>query len=231
MRQGLVATNDWALPDNPGLHPNGVQFNGRNFRPNAETNFFSPLPQPGHILLTDRKTCGSGIRVASFETDTQETYTAVRAMNSDEDPPTSLNLPKPVMGVSKNAATIIELLRVWFFSAHNSTDSSSLSAFLSTRPVPTTFAAHLDGAVIASFTKNVHVSAGESAETLAEETWPVEVDLTDGAGHGVLVATDKIYLSVVSESTGNTNDVICRMLYRYKTVGITEYVGIVQSQN
>ena len=55
-------------------------------------------------------------------------------------------------------------------------------------------------------------------------------DLTDGAGHGVLVGTDNIYLQIVSVTTGSANTINCKILYRWKDVSTTEYVGIVQSQ-
>lgn len=61
--------------------------------------------------------------------------------------------------------------------------------------------------------------------------YPFMTDLTDGAGHGFLIATDRIY--VQGDSQGMTPSVAhfpWKILYRFKTVGITEYVGIVQSQ-
>lgn len=56
------------------------------------------------------------------------------------------------------------------------------------------------------------------------------VDLTDGAGHGVLVATDNLFLQVGSTGTGASNSVSVKLLYRWKNVSVTEYIGIVQSQ-
>lgn len=58
----------------------------------------------------------------------------------------------------------------------------------------------------------------------------VEIDLSDGAGHGVLVATDKLYVQVRSAATTKTQKWNFALLYRFKTVGMREYVGIVQSQ-
>lgn len=63
-------------------------------------------------------------------------------------------------------------------------------------------------------------------------------DLTDGAGHGVLIATDNIFLNVqVTNAAFNnvTADAIsatfnCDILYRFKEVKLQEYIGIVQSQ-
>lgn len=57
------------------------------------------------------------------------------------------------------------------------------------------------------------------------------IDLTDGAGHGILIATDQIYIAC-SESgySASPNTLSYKIMYRLKTVGLTEYVGMVQSQ-
>lgn len=60
-------------------------------------------------------------------------------------------------------------------------------------------------------------------------------DLTDGQGHGVLVATDTIFFGCYAFSNigGSlvTASGICKILYRLKEVGLAEYIGIVQSQS
>ena len=68
-------------------------------------------------------------------------------------------------------------------------------------------------------------------------------DLTDGAGHGILIATDNLYLAAQSEgfdygvaiggtqvAANNGFSVNCDILYRFKEVTLKEYIGIVQSQ-
>jgi len=63
-----------------------------------------------------------------------------------------------------------------------------------------------------------------------------EIDLTDNNGHGLLVASDRLYANFVSGSTlaagnFNGNDAgVVRLGYRFKDVTLTEYIGIVQSQ-
>lgn len=59
---------------------------------------------------------------------------------------------------------------------------------------------------------------------------PTMFDCTDGAGHGVLVATDSIFLQCRSTATNQANTIDVKILYRYKYVDVTEYVGIVQAQ-
>jgi hypothetical protein len=54
-------------------------------------------------------------------------------------------------------------------------------------------------------------------------------DLTDGAGHGLLVATDTIYAQLQGGATFATG-FRAKILYRMKNVSLTEYIGIVQAQ-
>ncbi len=56
------------------------------------------------------------------------------------------------------------------------------------------------------------------------------IDLTDGAGHGIIIATDNIFAQVQSAATGASNTVNIKVLYRWKNIGLPEYIGIVQSQ-
>lgn len=82
-------------------------------------------------------------------------------------------------------------------------------------------------------------SLGDHFITFSTDNESVEFhDLTDGAGHGILVATDNIYLSVQTSLTaynGSSADEIigfcfADLIYRFKEVKLQEYIGIVQSQ-
>lgn len=56
------------------------------------------------------------------------------------------------------------------------------------------------------------------------------IDLTDGDGHGILVATDNIYFQVTSNGFAGAQEQSAKLLYRFKEVSLVEYIGIVQSQ-
>jgi hypothetical protein len=58
----------------------------------------------------------------------------------------------------------------------------------------------------------------------------IDHDKTDSAGHGILVATDQIYIALGSLGTGIPNAVCAKIIYRWKEVGLAEYIGIVQAQ-
>jgi len=56
------------------------------------------------------------------------------------------------------------------------------------------------------------------------------VDFTDGMGNGILIATDNIYAQLTNTATGQTISVSAKLIYRIYSASVTEYVGIVQSQ-
>jgi len=56
----------------------------------------------------------------------------------------------------------------------------------------------------------------------------ITYDLTDGAGHGRLIASDKIYAWIQSGASA-AHTVFIRLVYRWKNVSLTEYIGIVQA--
>jgi len=60
---------------------------------------------------------------------------------------------------------------------------------------------------------------------------PIVHDYTDGAGHGVLIATDAIFIGAdTSEFRANSPSFNCRVLYRWNEVGLTEFLGMVTHQ-
>lgn len=70
------------------------------------------------------------------------------------------------------------------------------------------------------------------------ETPNVE-DLTDDDGHGILVATDNVWVTLqatissttaTADSTLSASNVEADLFYRFKKVALQEYIGIVQSQ-
>lgn len=69
-------------------------------------------------------------------------------------------------------------------------------------------------------------------ENVSIAAWQQRVtqDFTDNAGNGILIATDNLYMCIGSENTGGSDDMTWKLLYRFRTVPVIEYVGIVQSQ-
>ena len=146
----------------------------------------------------------------------------------------NINLSK--LPTSPNSAIVMEILKILLTTTPLPNIASvtevldQIVATVSTSTGGTTALAFNDSRVIAQLTqqqRGAFTAAGTYANTLPGV---LEADLTDGAGHGMLVATDSIFLQCSSTTTGNSNVVSCKILYRFKKIGLTEYIGIVQQQ-
>ena len=137
-----------------------------------------------------------------------------------------------------NASQVMEVLRVEFSPAGTSTlnitagTDSAARIYVTTKTFgivePT--ATQSSGNVIAKWRVEMP-SEGTGLTTCIMNT-PFVVDLTDGVGHGLLVATDSIFVgNIQTAATSPINaSVNVRLLYRWKNVGLSEYIGIVSSQ-
>jgi len=75
---------------------------------------------------------------------------------------------------------------------------------------------------------NVFFEDRAYSETLNTAPAGLQYTLHDGAGHGLLLAADKVYLFCYTTSAEKFV-VDCRITYRWKNVSLTEYIGIVQA--
>lgn len=146
---------------------------------------------------------------------------------SANDTETTTTISIPIQRLpSSGRAQVMEVLKVIVRMPTPLETDSNVGCAFSTSSKGTTAAAWSDSQVFAQFDS---VSRVTTSGQFINERFQ-ERDLTDGAGHGYLIGTDNIYLQVYSSATSTTNTVSFKILYRWKNVGITEYVGIVQSQ-
>jgi hypothetical protein len=162
------------------------------------------------------------------------------AVQSAADTTTTTQVALPIQRVAANApnqAIVMEVLKVYIdhtnfpasASAAETTDTITIA--FSTKNFGTTGVTLGEPAVFALYnaaTRTAFTAAG-SFYTVVKVA-PHVIDLTDGAGHGILVATDSIFIQVNSAATGLTISAPFKILYRWKRVSLTEYIGIVQSQ-
>lgn len=146
-------------------------------------------------------------------------------------------LPVPRFGTMKTKATIMEILSVdWYLNIADIADVGKTNwAFLSTATsrsdgdTSTLATADLDITdPLVMFFALAHLSS-TAAGTFRQEM-PIHIDGTDNNGNGILIATDRIF--IVGGNVGGTalGNYTAKVKYRLVNVGITEYVGIVQSQ-
>lgn len=108
----------------------------------------------------------------------------------------------------------------------------NLEAWITTKNFATTAPTNAaDGTILAKFQREWLATAADAGRITND--YPFVIDLTDGAGHGMLVATDNLYLGIRGGSATvpyTSTTVSCKILYRFKKVSLQEYIGIVQSQ-
>jgi len=150
----------------------------------------------------------------------------------------NVNLPVPRFGTLKTKATIMEILRVeWFLGLDDEADVNNTKwGFLSTNSIritgsAATFAGMANDAretTALAFARMTRTNiGGVGGQT---DSGPISLDMTDGNGNGILIAVDKIFVNYAEIAGATLSSGTCKLLYRLVNVGITEYVGIVQSQ-
>jgi hypothetical protein len=134
--------------------------------------------------------------------------------------------------VTGNKATVMELL--WFeIVCHNLTLNNGgeyIVAALSTGPVPT--AATLpeldNGNCLCYVRTEIHLLTSGASVHVQPGNQRYYFQSSDG--YGVLLASDTFHASLDSFNTGVANHAHLRLYYRFVQVPVSEYIGIVQSQ-
>ena len=147
---------------------------------------------------------------------------------------TTINLPITRLPVPKGKAMVLELLKARFqfpqVDLNPTAGGSLISIFGQINPTsqaaiglgnPQTFAQS------SLILRGAFTAAGSYESVYRGD---VECDCTDGAGHGVLVATDNLFFGANTAGFNAAATFNCKLLYRFKIVKLEEYIGIVQSQ-
>lgn len=160
-----------------------------------------------------------------------------RTTQTGADATTVLTLPLPIQRLPNNSrAIVLEILQILMDFPLMTTVAVGVTAYnirvsvCTSNPGIAAIVTFDDSRVLAMMQKE-NVSSFTAAGTLYQINFePHTLDLSDGAGHGILVATDNMFLQVSSVATGVTNIVAGKIKYRWKEISLAEYIGIVQSQ-
>lgn len=129
---------------------------------------------------------------------------------------------------------IIEILKVyWYFYGENgSSDTNYQLGCLSTAQTSMALGPVFeDPHVIAMMETSIKL-VGTAANFAQNGYQPIETNLTDENGHGYLVATEQIWLSLTQTNNLSVSQKLAiKILYRYKNVGLTEFYTMIQSQS
>jgi hypothetical protein len=147
----------------------------------------------------------------------------------------ALPVARPITGGTQKT-TIVEILKIFADFANLDLDAAAATQRSQQFAVTTTTQGSsiftLDNPrcimILDHTVRNAFTAAGSAA--LDIKNMPLMADLTDGAGHGVLVGTDSIFLGFDTNGFTAAVSVFWKILYRFKDVSLVEYIGIVQSQ-
>lgn len=160
-----------------------------------------------------------------------------RVTESAADTTTTLQIALPIPQIPVGGkATIFELLRVYmnFGTAFSGTGVAETEferlVSISTKNFGTTVVANNDPTVFLRYDQAKRGAFTAAGTYFIKWDEPGVFDFTDGAGHGMLIATQNIFAQIDSSNTGIVQNCAIRLLYRLKTATIEEYIGIVQSQ-
>ncbi len=148
-----------------------------------------------------------------------------------------INLPVPRFGTMKTKATVFEFLWIdWYLNLVDSTDPAAVDfAFLATQQLRS----NAETATINSFVTDVadptsfaavYRSTTLSTNGQLKDVAPIRMDFTDRNGNGIVIATDRLFAHVGGVTQASLGQTVAKIAYRLINIGITEYVGIVQSQ-
>lgn len=169
--------------------------------------------------------------------DVSPQWMSFQATQSAADTTTTTTQAIPVQRLqTKGMAQVMEVLKVetafTLFPAIASAAEAAdvLGLALSTASFGTTAVAMSEPRVFAFFQHTLRGAFTAAGTFGVYYNNVLTKDLTDGAGHGVLIATDNIFAQITSSGTAAVNIASIKILYRWKNVPMVEYVGIVQSQ-
>jgi len=145
-------------------------------------------------------------------------------------------MPKALMMGGKGKSTIIEILKIQLFLppydtiANAGEVADARKIIFSTENYGSTAPTYAQDCIY--FYEDSRMGAFTAAGTYGTfyPYTPPPIDVTDGAGHGILVATE--FLNVQVATAGYTNPATFgwKILYRFKSVSLVEYIGLVQTQ-
>ena len=165
------------------------------------------------------------------------TVQTIAAAAGDDYSVSQVNLPVPRFGTMKTKATVFEILSLRYYPivADIADVTNTKAAYFATQALRTqnetctllTLASDITDPAVFGF---VLTSKSISTNGGTVDFYPLEIDMTDQNGNGFVVAADRIFFHVGDVNGTTAGGSTCKITYRLVNIGITEYVGIVQSQ-
>lgn len=146
----------------------------------------------------------------------------------------ALPTPVPRNKVQGDMVTVMEVMKIFFDMPEADANPAAAGGLVQAiAQISTRTGIGIDFAnptVIAQCQKTIR-GAFTAAGTYGTAYYdPYEFNTNDGAGHGLIIATDNVFTTVTTFNFVAVAAFRIKMMYRMKNITLAEYIGIVQSQ-
>lgn len=189
-------------------------------------------------VMAKRRRVGAGDTLTGGSKDVNPQYMHGQIVLSAGDTLSSASYNVPIVRMPQSGrVTIMEILKIFFMPSPWALSIAAQAKqiqkinFSTISQGTTTYATFEEPNVFCEF--ETYFSSSFTALGTGygfSPSYPLVWDFTDGAGHGFLVASDRIFVQADTDAMVNVATLRFKVLYRFKTVSLQEYVGIVQSQ-
>lgn len=136
-------------------------------------------------------------------------------------------VPVMRMGFTANRAQVIEALRLELMISAQDADGTNQQVQLTTA-TKTALVNLSDNDIVGIYATEVRVNG---AAGVMQQNKPFCIDLTDGAGHGLIIATQNVFLAVQGANQTGAAVGSFRLFYRIKNIALPEFIGLNLQQN
>jgi len=161
--------------------------------------------------------------------DVNPQYLSAQVTESAANTFTEVTIPLPVLRGNfggQRKYQVLELLKViWDPSIGDGATASLIRNQLTTSSQ--TAAIAMDNPDMVDFWRSDIIITTSGLYTVDR---PIIHDFTDGAGHGIIIATSDLFLGVQGTSQTAALQTNVRLLYRFKNIGVDEFVGLAIQQ-
>ena len=161
--------------------------------------------------------------------DVNAQYTSIRVTESAANTFTQGTLALPVLrgNVGRSKYQVIELLKSWMVIGFGDGATASTKDVQVTTSAQTALLPFNNPDVVDYYSEDIIITTSG----LYYPQNPIIHDFTDGAGHGIIIATNNMYVGVQGGSQTGALTVDYRIMYRFKNIGVDEFVGLSIQQN
>jgi len=138
---------------------------------------------------------------------------------------TEIIVPVMRFGFTKGRAQVIELLRIYIEMPRPSVAAASDVARVQITTQSKSALVNFDNPDVIFKNEEVNLENGAPATHVFFNPFR-EVDYTDNAGHGIIIAGTSLFLAMDTTGFGAVATARVKILYRFKNISLPEFVGL-----